>query len=335
MRAFVLSHYGGPQFTQFEDVPLPKPGPREVLVRVHAAGLNPVDYKTRQGKLRAVQSYRLPAIMGHELAGVVEECGPDVAAFAPGDRVFARVPNGQMGAFAEFVTVSEVVLAKMPVCLDFVAAAAVPLAGLTALQALRNEMRLQSGDHVLITGGAGGVGSFAIQIAKSLGARVTTTASPRGRAVVERLGADSIVDYTKEAIGDHVYEVDGVFDLIGGKTLDQAFGVIKPEGTVVSVVAGPEPETATKDLGGGRLLATLFWFASLGLRWKARRRGARYRFLFMRPSGLELSELAEMIEAGLVVPIIDKIFAFNDIAAALAYLETGRAKGKVVVKMVD
>lgn len=304
-----------------------------MLVRVHAAGLNPVDFKTREGKLRAVQRYRLPIVMGNELAGTVEACGQDVTRFAPGDRVFARVPKDRMGAFAEFALVPEDVTASIPPTVGFVTAASIPLAGLTALQALRDELRLRPGDHVFIPGGAGGVGTFAIQLAKWLGAHVTTTASPRGRALVEQLGADEVVDYTAERIGDRVREMDGVFDLVGGDTLDQSFAVVKTGRKVVSVVAMPEPETARKDLGGGPALAALFWLASFGLRRKAKRYGANYRFLFMHPSGSELAELAHLVNGNVLHPVIDRVFPFADIDQAFEYLETGRAKGKVVVQM--
>ncbi|WP_019995435.1 NADP-dependent oxidoreductase [Aureimonas ureilytica] len=223
----------------------------------------------------------------------------------------------------------------MPETLDFDAAAGVPLAGLTALQALRDELGLKSGSRVFIPGGAGGVGTFAIQIAKALGAHVTTTASPRGRALVERLGADVVVDYTTQHFEDHVRQMDGVFDLLGGETLERSFGVVKPGGTVVSVAGLPEPTTARKDLDRGALLATLFWFASFGIRREAKRHGARYRYLFMHPSGAELSELARMIDGGRLEPVVDRVLPFDAIEDAFAHLEGGHAKGKVVVRMVD
>lgn len=332
MQAYVLTRYGGPAAAELRDVAVPRPGPAEVLVRVHAVGLNPVDFKIREGQLRVVRRFPLPAVLGNELAGVVEACGAAVTRFAPGDRVFARVPTEDMGAFAEFAALPESVVAAMPASLDVDTAAAIPLAGLTALQALRDELRLQPGDKVFIPGGAGGVGTFAIQIAKWLGAHVTTTASPRGRALVERLGADRVVDYTAERIADHVRDADGVFDLVGGQTLVDSFGVVKRGGTVVSVVAMPEPGTA-RDLGRGCGLAALFWLASLGLRARARRHGATYRFLFMHPSGAELAELARLVDAGIVRPVVDRVFPFAEIAEAMAYLETGRAKGKVVVRL--
>ena len=271
----------------------------------------------------------------NELAGTVEAVGAGVTRFSVGDRVFARVPKGSMGAFAEYSVLPEAVVAAMPATLDFETAAGVPLAGLTALQALRDELHLKPGSRVFIPGGAGGVGTFAIQIAKWLGAEVTTTASPRGRDLVERLGADVVVDYTTQAFTDHVSGMDGVFDLLGGDTLSQSFGVVKPGATVVSVAALPEPQTALKDLDRGRALAALFWLVSYGLRTQARKHGARYRFLFMHPSGEELAELAGLIADGKLEPVIDRVFPFEQIGDAFAYLESGRAKGKVVVRMTN
>lgn len=333
MRAFVMTRYGGPDAAELRDVPTPVAGAGELLVRVHAAGLNPVDFKTRQGMLKLVQRYPLPAVMGNELAGTVAAVGAGVADFAVGDRVFARVPKDRMGALAEFAVLPQDVVARMPAGADFTTAAGVPLAGLTALQALRDELRLGPGSRVFIPGGAGGVGTFAIQLAKWLGANVTTTASPRGRALVERLGADVVIDYTIERIADHARDMDGAFDLIGGESLDAAFAAVKRGGTVVSVAGMPEPATARKDLRRGWGLTALFWLASFGLRARARRHGVTYRYLFMHPSGAELGELARLMEAGTLVPVIDRVFPFEEVAAAFAYLESGRAKGKVVVRL--
>lgn len=333
MKAFVLTKYGGPEATELRELPRPRPAQGEVLVRVHAAGLNPVDFKTREGKLKIIYRYALPTVLGNDVAGVVEECGAGATRFAKGDRVFARMPKDSMGAFAEYAVLPEDLLARMPSSVDFVTAAAVPLAGLTALQALRDELNLRNGSRVFIPAGAGGVGTFAIQLAKWLGAEVTTTASPRGKALVERLGADVVIDYTSQRFEDHVHDMDGVFDLLGGETLKTSFRVVKRGGKVVSIAGMPEPETARKDLGRGPLLTMLFWFASRGLRAEARKHGVSYRYLFMHPSGTELAELAQLIEQKKLEPIIDRVFLFAEIGEAIAYLEAGHAKGKVVVRM--
>src|ERR1700676_1901465 len=331
MRAYVLKHYGGPGGALLMDVPAPTPRPRDILVEVRAAGLNPVDLKFRQGKLRAILRPKLPLVLGNELAGEVIGVGSYVKRFRVGDRVFARVAKDRAGAFAEQACVDEDDAAHMPRNLDFTAAAAVPLAGLTALQALRDELRVKPGQKVFISGGAGGVGTFAIQIAKWLGAHVTTTASKRGEALVRSLGCDEVIDYTVQDISNEEGRFDAGFDLIGGKTLQQMFEIMKPGTRIVSVAAVPEPQTAIKDLAGGRALSPIFWIISYGIRSRARRAGVGYRYLFMHPSGSDLAQLAELIEQGRLRVIIDKIYPFAQIAEALDYVETGRVKGKVVV----
>jgi NADPH:quinone reductase-like Zn-dependent oxidoreductase len=333
MRAYVLKHYGGPDGSLLTDVPPPAPRPRDILVEVRAAGLNPVDFKFRQGKLRVILRPKLPFVLGNELAGEVIAVGRDVKRFRVGDRVFTRVAKERAGAFAEQACVDEDHAAHMPRDMEFTAAAAVPLAGLTALQALRDELAVKPGQRLFISGGAGGVGTFAIQIAKWLGAHVTTTASKRGEALVRSLGCDEVIDYTAQELSEAGRSFDAGLDLIGGKTLQQMFDIMKPGTRIVSVAALPEPQTAIKDLGGRPALAALFWMISYGIRSRARRAGISYRYLFMHPSGRDLALLAELIEQGKLKAIVDRIYPFAQIADALAYVESGRAKGKVVVNM--
>ena len=334
MRAFVLSGYGGPECTALVDAPQPSPRAGEILVRVHAAGLNPVDFKTRQGALKIIHRHKFPVVMGNELSGVVEALGPGVKRFVAGDRVFARTDKHNMGAFAEYAVVHEDHAARMPASLGFPAAAAVPLAALTALQALRDELHLSAGQRVFIPGGAGGVGTFAIQIAKHLGAQVATTASPRGQDLVKRLGADVVIDYTQERFEDKISGYDCAFDLLGGDTLARLWSVIKPGGRVVSIAGMPEPKTARKDLERGFGLAALFWIASLRTRLQARRHGATYRYLFMHPSGADLATLASLIDAKKIEVVVERVFPFAEAKEAMGFLETGRAKGKVVLAMI-
>jgi alcohol dehydrogenase len=333
MRAYVLKHYGGPEGSLLMDVSAPTPRPRDILVEVRAAGLNPVDFKFRQGKLRAILRPKLPFVLGNEFAGEVIGVGDDVKQFRVGDRVFARVAKERAGAFAEQACVDEDHVAHMPRDLDFTAAAGVPLAGLTALQALRDELGVKPGQRVFISGGAGGVGTFAIQIAKWLGAHVTTTASKRGEALVRSLGCDEVIDYTAQEISEAHGGFDAGFDVIGGKTLEKMFEIMKPGTKIVSIAGLPEPQTAIKDLGGRRALAAVFWVISYGIRSRARRSGVSYRYLFMHPSGTDLSELAELIEQGKLKVIVDKAYPFANISGALLYVESERAKGKVVVTM--
>jgi alcohol dehydrogenase len=219
----------------------------------------------------------------------------------------------------------------MPRNLDFTAAAAVPLAALTALQALRDELGVQPGQKLFISGGAGGVGTFAIQIAKGMGAYVTTTASKRGEALVRSLGCDEVIDYTVQDISSEQGRFDAGLELIGGKTLEQMFEIMKPGARIVSVAALPEPQTAIRDLGDRRALAAIFWLISYGIRSRARRAGVSYRYLFMHPSGSDLALLAELIEQGKLKAVVDRTYPFARIAEALDYVESGRAKGKVVV----
>lgn len=333
MRAYVLKQYGGPEGAQLMDIPAPTPGPRDILVDVRAAGLNPVDFKFRQGKLRAIQRPKLPFVLGNELAGEVIAVGNAIKRFRVGDPVFARVAKERAGAFAEQACVDEDYAAHMPANLDFTEAAAVPLAGLTALQALRDELHVGPGQRLFISGGAGGVGTFAIQIAKWLGAHVTTTASKRGEALVRGLGCDEVIDYTSNDISKTAGRFDAGFDLIGGKTLEQMFDIMKPGTKIVSVAGNPEPQTAMKDLGGRQVLSIIFWIISYGIRARARRAGVSYRYLFMHPSGRELAELAGLIEQGKLKVVVDKTYKLANIPEALAYVESGRAKGKVVVTM--
>jgi NADPH:quinone reductase-like Zn-dependent oxidoreductase len=333
VRAYVLTRYGGPDAMELRDVIEPHPGPGEVRIRVAAAGLNPVDYKLRQGKLRVISRYRLPVVAGCEVAGTVDAVGPGAGRFAVGDRVYARVDKATLGAFAEFVCVQQELVALMPASLGFAEAASLPLAGLTALQALRDELSVRDGTRLFISGGAGGVGTLAIQLAKHLGAEVTTTTSSRGAALVRQLGADRVIDYTRERFADELEGYDAALDLIGGETLKQTFRILKPGGKVVSVAGIPEPLTARKDLAAPGWVAVLFRAISLGTRRRARKAKASYRYLFMHASGDDLRFLARLVDEGTLRPVIDSTYPFDRIADAFAALEQGRAKGKIVVTM--
>jgi NADPH:quinone reductase-like Zn-dependent oxidoreductase len=223
----------------------------------------------------------------------------------------------------------------MPSSTDFATAAGVPLAGLTALQALRDELQVTSGQHIFISGGSGGVGTFAIQLGKALGAHIATTASAHAEDLVRKLGADIIVDYTREHFEQILREYDGGFDLVGGETLRKTFEVVRRDGKVISVAGVPEPQTARKDLQAGPALATLFWAASWSVRHQARKHGVAYRYFFMHPSGTDLSALAALIDQRKLEVVIDRTLPFARIADAFAYLEQGHPKGKVIVQMVE
>ncbi|MEV8148316.1 NADP-dependent oxidoreductase [Arthrobacter sp. NPDC080073] len=333
MLAYVLTRYGGADAMELQDVPRPVAGPGEVLVRVFAAGLNPVDYKQREGAVRVITRPRLPLVAGSELAGIVEAVGPGVTRFATGDRVFARVDKTRLGAFAEHAAVHEDLVALMPRSLSYTEAASLPLAGLTALQALRDELKVKAGTKLFISGGAGGVGTLAIQLAKYFGADVTTTASPRGEELVRRLGADAVVDYTKENLAEAVSGFDAALDLVGGETLDQTFKILKPGSKVVSIAGMPEPQTALKDLAAPAWTTALFWAISLGIRSRAREANVKYRYLFMHPSGEDLKFLSRLVSEEKLKPVVDSSYPLEKIGDAFAALEQGRAKGKIVVTM--
>lgn len=333
MKAIYQTGYGGPEKFVSLDAQQPSPGHGELLVQVAAAGLNPVDYKMREGKLRRVFSTKLPFIAGNELSGEIVAIGSGVTGFVVGDQIIARQKRDTYGAFADFTTVAQSVAAIAPTAIPLTDASGLSLGGQTALQALRDILKIGPGKHVLITGGAGGVGTLAIQIAKALGAEVTTTASPRGKALVESLGADHVIDYTTTDLATVQTRFDGVFDLVAGDALEAAFTIAKPGTTVVSISAVPDPVSGREDIDAGFLLRFAFAIASHGLRKRAKKNGVTYRFLFVKPNTKDLSTLVDMVNAGKLRVIVDSRFSFENFHAAMAQLEKGRAKGKILVEM--
>jgi NADPH:quinone reductase-like Zn-dependent oxidoreductase len=330
MQGYVLTRYGGAGAMQLRQVPEPAAGAGEVLIRVRAAGLNPVDYKVRRGFGR-VFHLDLPLVAGSELSGEVEAVGAGATRFGIGDRVYARVDKQKLGAYAEYAVVDESFVAKMPRSLDFEDAAGMPLAGLTALQALR-QLAITPGDRVFISGGAGGVGTLAIQLAVHMGAKVATTASPRGEELVRSLGAETVIDYREQKFKDVLSDYDSAFDTTGGRDLTDIFDILKPGAKAVSVTS-IDPTTARDDVGMGRLLTAAVWVANTKIRRKSRRRGVSYRSLLMHPSGDDLEALTELVDSGELKPVTDRAYPFEQIADAFAYLEEGHAKGKVVVRL--
>jgi len=330
MKAFELHGYGGPEVMRFGERAEPRPGPRDVVIDVRAASLNPLDYKIRQGKVRPVLRLQLPAVIGSDVAGVVRAVGAEVTRFAVGDEVFARLEKGRMGGLAEQVAAAEEVVARKPRSISFEEAAAVPLAGLTALQGLREAARVQPGQRMLIHAGAGGVGTLAIQIAKQLGAWVATTTSTRNVELVRELGADDVVDYTKEDVG-RLGQLDAVFDTLGGASEIQALGLVKRGGVVVGIGGLPDVDFARSSMPWWAPPA--IWLATARRRRAAARAGARFVYLFMRPDGAQLAELGAWIDAGTLRPVLHRTYRFAEVADAFAELERGRARGKIVVSM--
>jgi alcohol dehydrogenase len=327
VKAVVAERYGGPDVVAIVERPAPQVGPRDVLIDVKAASLNPLDFKIRAGKVKLVLPLPPPVALGCDVAGVVARVGAEVTRFAAGDEVFARLEKGRMGGLAEQVAADEAVVAKKPAKASFEEAAAVPLAGLTALQALREAAGLTAGQHVLIHAGAGGVGSLAIQIAKRLGLHVTTTTSTKNVAFVEQLGADAVVDYTKhEALPTGL---DAVFDTLGGASERASLAAVKPGGVVVGIGGLPDGAFARTHLPG--FVRPAIWIATLPRRRAAKRAGARFVYLFMRADGAELAELASWIDAGALRPVLHRTYPLAEIREAFAELERGRARGKIVV----
>jgi NADPH:quinone reductase-like Zn-dependent oxidoreductase len=259
-------------------------------------------------------------------------CGPNVAEFKPGDEVYARADKDRIGTFAEMIAVNEKAVAKKPRTLDMVQAAAVPLVGLTAWQALVEMAQVQPGQRVLIHAGSGGVGTIAIQLAKHLGAIVTTTTGTANVEWVKDLGADVVIDYKKDDFETILHDYDVAFDTLGGETLKKSIRVIKPGGKVISVAGPPEPEFA-KDYGLNWVVTQAIRVLSFQIRHEAKRHQVTYSFLFMKPSGSQLSELGSLIDSGAIRPVVDRVFPFQSTQEALAYVEQGHAKGKVVVQI--
>jgi alcohol dehydrogenase len=332
MKAFLVERYGSNAGARIADVPEPVPGAGEVLVRIHAASLNPIDFKTREGKVRAVLPYRLPFILGSDLAGTVEAVGEGVSEFKPGDEIYGRASKMRIGSFAEAIAIAASDIAHKPATLDMCQAAAVPLAALTAWQAFVERAKLRPGQKVLIHAGSGGVGTFAIQIAKHLGARVATTTSTANVDWVRALGADVVVDYRTQDFAGLLRDYDVVLDTLGGKALEQSVGVLRPGGRIVSISGPPDPAFA-REIGAGFLLAFAMRLMSARIRRLARRHGVAYEFFFMHPSGAQLRELGALVDAGKLKPVVDRVFPFEQAKEALDYLQAGRAKGKVVLKM--
>jgi NADPH:quinone reductase-like Zn-dependent oxidoreductase len=331
MKAWYIESYGGPEKLRCGELPEPNVMPDDVLVEVRAAGVNPIDWKIRSGMTRMILKQAFPLILGNDLAGVVVSVGDRVTGFAVGDEVYARPDKRRIGTFAERIAVRADEVAHMPAAIDFVEAAALPLVGLTCVQGLSELAGLAAGQKVLIHAGAGGVGTFAIQYAKHLGARVATTASAAKHELLRSLGADEVIDYRT---GDFTAELSGcdvILDTVGGQTLTRSVEVLKPGGIIVSVSGPPGPEFA-REWGLNVPLRLIVGLMSFGIRRRARAAGGRYLFFIMRASGAQLREIAALVEQGAVRPVIDRAFEFENTREALAYAEAGHATGKVVVR---
>ncbi|MER8564856.1 NADP-dependent oxidoreductase [Mesorhizobium sp. M0924] len=332
MKAFVVDKYNKKGILRLAEMPEPELLDNDVLVEVHAAGVNLLDSKIRTGEFKLVLPYRRPFILGHDVAGRVVRVGSKVRRFKPGDAVYARPRDGRIGTFAEFIAIDEADVALKPANLSMEEAASIPLVGLTAWQALIERAGLKTGQKIFIQAGSGGVGTFAIQLAKHLGAIVATTAGAASNDLVRDLGADVVVDYRKDDFEKILSGYDVVLNSQDAKTLEKSLTVLKPGGKLISISGPPDPEFARKQ----RLnvvLRLLLRLLGRGIRTKAKRRGVGFSFLFMSAQGEQLSKITSLIEDGAIRPVVDRVFPFEATNEALAYVETGRAKGKVVVKV--
>jgi alcohol dehydrogenase len=332
MKAFVVDRYGRKNGIRAGDMPVPEPGEDDVLIQIHAAGVNPLDAKIRDGEFKLILPYRLPLILGNDLAGTVVRVGTRVRRLKPGDEVYARPPKDRIGTFAEFIAIREDAVALKPKALSMEKAASIPLVGLTAWQALVERAQLKKGQKVLIHAGSGGVGTFAIQLAKHLGATVATTAGAANTGLMKQLGADIVIDYRKDDFAAVLKDYDVVLDTQGGNTLEKSLQVLKPGGKLIGIAGPPDPDFA-RQMGASWFLKTVMRFLSYRIRKAAKRRDITYSFLFMRADGDQLAQIARLVDAGAIKPVIDRTFPFEATADALTYVETGRAKGKVVIKV--
>ena len=311
MKAVRIHRYGGPELLKYEDVPRPQVSAAgEVLIRVYAAGVNPVDSAIRAGRVQEIFPISFPWIPGWDLSGVIEEVGAGVTKFNKGDEVFAIPDTARNGAYAEYIVVRESDLALKPKSLQHIRAAAVPVAAVTAWNALFDSAQLQPGQRVLIHGGAGGVGHFAVQLAKRKGAHVIATASAKNHELVHELGADEVIDYHEQKFEDIAREIDIVLDSIGGDTQERSWKVLNKGGILVSIVQPPSEE-------------------------KAKSVGARGAMVHSRPDGTTLTEIAKIIDSGQLAPVINRILPLSEARRAHELSETGHTHGKIVLRVVN
>lgn len=333
MKAFIIDRYGKKEVGRFNELPDPELGDDDVLVQVHAASVNPLDTKIKSGEFKLILPYQLPLILGNDMAGTVVRVGARVRNFTPGDEVYARPDDDRIGTFAELIAVKESSLALKPANLSMVQAAAIPLVALTAWQVLVETAKLKKGQKVFIQAGSGGVGTIAIQLAKHLGAFVATTTSTANIEWAKALGADVVIDYKKQDFAAELRDYDVVLNSLGSEELKKSLKILKPGGHLISI-SGPPTPTFAESRGLAWPLKQVLRLVSSSIRKQANKSAKHYTFVFMRADGLQLSKITKLIEAGAIRPVVDKVFAFQDTHKALAYVDSGRAKGKVVVQVI-
>ena len=334
MKAALIDRYGSNDAVSVADINIPTLGATDLMVRVHAASVNPVDVKTRDGKLKTLLKYRFPLVLGNDLSGVVSDVGSLVSRFKKGDAVYARVDPNRIGTFAEFAAVRDGAAALKPTNVTFEEAAALPLVALTAWQALVEIGKLGANQRVLIHAGSGGVGSMAIQLAHHMGATVFTTVGRRNVELVKRLGANVAIDYHSERFEDVAKDCDVVLDSAGGDTLVRCFECVKPGGVVVSINSSTPSPAFARSWGLNPIIVFAIRVLSRKALAAARKHKARYEYFFVHADGEQLRKIAGLVESGAITPLVDKVFRLEEVRDALAYSESGRATGKVVIKIV-
>lgn len=333
MKAFVVARYGTNEVRAAE-VPEPTVGNSDVLIKVSAASINPLDSMVAQGEFKQLLKYKTPFVLGHDVAGVVTRVGADVRGFSVGSEVFARPRDLRIGTFAEYIAVDEADVALKPASLSMQEAAAVPLVALAAWQILVERANVQPGQKVLVHAGAGGLGSTVIQLAKHLGAHVATTASGAKEQLVRDLGADVVIDYTTHDFAEILSGYDLVVDSLGEANVLKSLTVLKPGGLAIGVTGPPDAGFA-KQLGAPKLFEFVLSFLSRKVHRAAKKLGVHYAFLFMHASGAQLRQLAALYDAGHLRPVIDRAFSFDQTLEALAFVENGKAKAGKVIVTVD
>ena len=333
MKAALINRYGSNDAVNVADIDIPTMGATDLLVRVNAASVNPLDIRTREGKIRTLFKYRFPLVLGNDLSGVVSDVGSRVTRFKKGDAVYAKVDTNRIGTFAEFAVVRDGAAALKPGNVTFEEAASLPLVALTAWQALVEIGKLGAHQRVLIHAGSGGVGSMAIQLARHLDTTIFTTVGQRNVELVKRLGANVTIDYRSERFEEVARDCDVVLDSAGGDTLVKCFECVKAGGVVVSINSSTPSPAFARSWGLNPIIVFAIGVLSRKALSAARKHQARYEYFFVRADGEQLSAIAHLVESGAITPLVDKVFPLEDVRDALAYSESGRATGKVVIKI--
>jgi NADPH:quinone reductase-like Zn-dependent oxidoreductase len=332
MKAFIIDRYGKKEKLHLHEIAEPVVNDNDVLVKVHAASVNVLDSKIKNGDFKLILPYKMPLVPGHDVAGVITKIGSGVSRFKVGDEVYARPADHHIGTFAEQIAMNEADVALKPQRLSMEEAASIPLVALTAWQALVEKANLKKGQKIFIQAGSGGVGTIAIQLAKYIGATVATTTSTANVEWVKALGADLVIDYKKEDFETILNDYDVVLNSQDTRTLNKSLRVLKPGGKLISI-SGPPDLVYAQETGLAWPLKMVMGLLSFGVRRKAKQLRVDYSFLFMRADGNQLSKIAALIDAGAIHPVIDKVFSFEQTAEALVYVEGGHAKGKVIIKV--